>query len=126
MERMRAEELRQHGIDPAALPLAPGPEPTRQEFRTRLNTLPLAPCAVCGEPGITTKVINAGDGPRWLHLCWPHAREMRPPHPGGPTTVEEILGLLREVAKEAAAEMGLSVPLSIWTDEECWHDEHAG
>ncbi|MBO4257166.1 hypothetical protein [Streptomyces griseorubiginosus] len=52
---------------------------------------------------------------------------MTPLHPDGPTTVEEILDLLREVAKEVAAEMRLSiVPLRIWTDEKDWHEEHAG
>ncbi|MEU3340449.1 hypothetical protein [Streptomyces sp. NPDC006668] len=123
---MCAEELRQHSINPATLPSAPSAEPTRHEFRTRMNTLPLAPCAACGKPGITTKVIDAGDGPHWLDLCWPHAGETSPPHPHGPTTVEEILDLLREVAKEVAAEMGLSVPLHIWTDQEGWHDEYFG
>ncbi|MET9912937.1 hypothetical protein ABZZ74_40235 [Streptomyces sp. NPDC006476] len=114
---MHAEELRQHGIDQASLPSAPGTEPTRQEFPTRLNTLPPAPCARCSEAGITTNVTDAGDGPRWLDLCWPHARELAHPY-HRPTTIEEILDAILEVAKEVAAEMGLSVPLRIWTDEE--------
>ena len=114
---MDVDLLHRHGIDPARLPSAPA-DPSRAAWRFRLNVSPRPPCAVCGGVGVVVELIDV-DGPRWLDLCWPHARTLKPP----PDDVVDAVAVLREAMEYAAAVTGVRVPVQIWTDEGGWQHE---
>jgi hypothetical protein len=108
--------LREHGIDVARLEPAP-PGAVRRDVVARVCEVPPRPCSVCGEPAATARLLDgAGDGRRWIDLCWPHGRATAPRW-RGPTTVKGIVADLREAAAEAR------VPLRLWTEEEAWRDD---
>ncbi|MFE1455824.1 hypothetical protein ACFW7K_12645 [Streptomyces sp. NPDC058735] len=103
-----ADLLDQHGIDPAGLEAAPVP-PARQETLTRIQEVPPRPCAVCGDPVATARIVRFPDaGSRWVDLCWDHGMAVRP-RSRVPETLEGILADLRAAAREAGLPGGSSL-----------------
>lgn len=105
--------LAERGVD--TFHLEPAPAATRRDVVARV-TGPPRPCTACGEPSCTTRIHATADGPRWVDLCWQHARATAPQW-RGPSTLQGIVADLREAALEAG------VPLTIHTDEAGWQDE---
>ncbi|QDO00760.1 hypothetical protein FNV65_35195 [Streptomyces sp. S1A1-8] len=71
---------------------------------------------MCGWHGATARVLDTGDGPRWLDLCWRHSMNIHQPSPGMPTTMEGIVADLQLGAEKAG------VDLTILTDEDFLDD----
>lgn len=92
--------LRSLALDPADLKPAPHRPANAQDAAERLGPEPL-PCAACGTPARSTRIIDTADhGRRWLDLCrdcmLATADRRRPTVPLAAT-----LDVLRDAAKEA-------------------------
>ncbi|MGW7210506.1 hypothetical protein [Streptomyces sp. NPDC054837] len=122
MDRISLDELlKQARVDVGALPPAPA-SPTEQQVRARITARPAYRCAVCGEGGSTTRLLDTGQGARWLDLCLRHGLAVTQPSPRMPTTMEGILSDLREALAEATAATGQTTDVRLWTDENGWQD----
>ncbi len=103
-----ADLLGQHSIEPGDLEVAPA-LPAPREMLARIQEVPPRPCAVCGDPVATARVVRFPDaGSRWVDLCWDHGMAVRP-RSRVPETLEGILADLRAAAREAGLPGGSSL-----------------
>ncbi|EST20409.1 hypothetical protein [Streptomyces roseochromogenus] len=112
-----AQLMQEQQVDALSLPLAPASLPMHVII-DRIITPEFWPCAACGCLGVTARVLDTEEGPRWLDLCWDHGMNVHQPSPGMPMTMEGIVAGLRAAAEAVGAR------LAILNDDDSRGDSH--